>query len=358
MSNEVLVWIVSSLLLVPVSWAVPRKYSGFLIGLISLVSLGFISPLGATWLLVSSVATYWVSVQDQFKYRRILLLVIGVFVVAVFLTARELHWLSMAGIAYFTLRNLSVILDSWMLRNKPSSWRDMFAYQFFMPVIAVGPINRYENFSRSWRMRRFDALQVATGAERALAGLFVAVVLGTWMAGKAESLLSGMWGVNEGFLKIWSLSAFGWVQLYLVFSGLSALAIGVALMMGICLEENFKKPYAAKTLMDFWTRWHVSLSEWCRDYVYQPVAVASRSRFFGLVAAMGAIGLWHESSVYYLLWALWHVLGIVLNRYWIRMINDRIPSTLMASGRVFGPLWVFAWLSLAEPVIRSFILGL
>lgn len=352
MSNEMLLWVLSSLLLIPASWVVPRQYSGLAVGGITLACFSFISPISAVWLFISSALTYWVSSQSESQYQRPLLIMVGICVASVFLVAREFSWLSMAGVAYFTLRNLSVVLDAWMHRPKPSTWADMFTYQFFMPVLAVGPIHQYESFSRSWRMRRFDSLQIANGAERALTGLFVAVVLGTWLAGKAESVLMNHWGVNEGFLQVWSMSAFAWVQLYLVFSGFSAFAIGVALMMGIRLEENFKKPYLAKTLMDFWTRWHVSLSEWCRDYVYQPVATASRSRLLGLIAAMGAIGLWHESSVYYQLWALWQVLGIVLNRYWVQLLEHRYSHKIPVSiGTIVGPVWVFTWLSLTKPVV-------
>ena len=96
-------------------------------------------------------------------------------------------------------------------------------------------------------------------------------------------------------------SAADWVQIYFIFGGFGALALGLALMMGLVVEENFDRPWAARNLIEFWTGWHITLSLWCRDYVFQVVTAFSRSPLLGLTAAMTAIGLWHEVSVYYFL---------------------------------------------------------
>jgi alginate O-acetyltransferase complex protein AlgI len=100
-------------------------------------------------------------------------------------------------------------------------------------------------------------------------------------------------------------------------------------------------------------RWHMSLTGWCRDYVFRPVTALSRSALIGLFAAMLAVALWHEFSGYYVLWAAWQVLGVVLTRLAMGGIRfDRAPSAVAA---VFGPLIVLGWLSLARPVLTRLL---
>ena len=271
-------------------------------------------------------------------------------------------WVAPVGVSFFTFQAVSYLVMVGRAPALARSWPDVLLFLSFWPTLFAGPIWRAEHFfaqtDETDPARRVGRPRHAWLALYLITlGLLQKVVLASWLSAQ---VVDPVYKYPDQYASV-SLAAamLGYsLQIFLDFAGYTLVVTGLALLLGYRLPVNFRQPYLARNLSDFWTRWHVSLSEWCRDYVYQPVAVASRSRFFGLVAAMGAIGLWHESSVYYLLWALWHVLGIVLNRYWIRMINDRIPSTLMASGRVFGPLWVFAWLSLAEPVIRSFFLGL
>jgi alginate O-acetyltransferase complex protein AlgI len=137
-------------------------------------------------------------------------------------------------------------------------------------------------------------------------------------------------------------------MLFFNFAGMTAIALGLALMMGIRLEENFNRPWCAKDLLDFWSRWHMSLTNWCRDYVYRPVMALTRSALAGLVAAMLAIGLWHEISFYYVLWSFWQTLGVVLSRTIMPRIASPLPAPLR---RVLAPLAILAWLALARPVI-------
>lgn len=355
MTDETLLWVAFSLAAVFLSWVLPRAQAKYGVAAATAVGLVLMSPYGALCLTVSTAATCTVVNIEQTRYKKLALLAVGVFSLMVFLFIREQSWVSMAGIAYFTLRNLSVLFDSWMNRHRRISWADVFIYQFFMPVIAVGPIHRLELFSREWRMRRFNVDEFATGSERALLGLFAAVVLGSWLGGKLESALGALLENSEAFYPMWVMSVFDWVQLYFVFAGFSAFAIGTALMMGVRLEENFNRPFTATNLMDFWTRWHISLSMWCRDYVYQPVVALSRNRLLALLAAMAVIGLWHETSWYYFLWALWQAFGIVLNRYFIHFGNQSVPALPAWFKSALGPVWVLAWVSLAQPVIRTLI---
>lgn len=184
-----------------------------------------------------------------------------------------------------------------------------------------------------------------SGFERLLLGLiFFFVVSGTGMRevmANAANHLSAL----PSFLELWGLSALSWIDLFFAFSGTTHIALGIALMSGLALEENFNRPWKARNLLDFWTRWHMTLTRWVQDYVYQPVVGLTRKPVVGLFLAMLMIGLWHAFSLYYVLWAVWQSLGIVLSR----QFDENLPGGQAA--RLVGPLMVLAWLSAARPVL-------
>jgi alginate O-acetyltransferase complex protein AlgI len=103
-----------------------------------------------------------------------------------------------------------------------------------------------------------------------------------------------------------------WLNLYFQFSGYSDVAIGFSLIMGFRIIENFDNPFLSQNIREFWQRWHISLTSWCREYVYMPLAALTRKPFFALLAAMVLIGLWHGFSIRYVLWGVYHGLGIAV----------------------------------------------
>lgn len=117
-----------------------------------------------------------------------------------------------------------------------------------------------------------------------------------------------------------------WLDLYVAFSGASDLAIGYALAMGFRIQENFRFPFLARSIPDFWRRWHMSLTFWCRDYVYAPIAAATRRPVLGITLAMAVIGLWHEFSLRYLLWGLYHGAGILLTHRLAALARPWLPE--------------------------------
>jgi alginate O-acetyltransferase complex protein AlgI len=358
MAADALYLVIAAILAVPISWLLPARIAPDGVALWTLATLAFLSPLTAAWLALSAAGTIGIlSLSRHARFRGGIiilwaeLLLIGLFV------PREMPVINMVGAAYFTLRNLHVLLDGYLQRDTPADFRGMFRYQFFAPVLIAGPIHRYPNFTRNLSRRRFDGQDLAIGAERALVGLTIASLLGIHMMGKvlvSYSVATLLW---PPFLYGWGKSTLEWVQLYFIFGGLSSVAVGLSRMMGVVIEENFDHPYRAKSLLDFWTRWHISLSLWCRDYVFQTVTAATRQPIIGLLAAMAAIGIWHQTSVFYLLWALWQVIGIVLNRLliaWAGRHNLRLPRLVAV---VVAPIAILGWLSLARPTI-NYILGI
>lgn len=353
MTADTLYLLLAALLAVPLCWLLPTALRDDGVAVYTLVVLASLSLITAAWLLLSSALTVLAVARARQSARPgVIYALTGGLLLLGLLVPRELEQWQLVGVAYFTLRNLHVLLDSWMGKSgTPPNLREMMHYQFFLPVIVIGPIHRMPEFLRNLRMRRLDGATLAAGAERALLGFAMASILGSGVMGSGDVRgLSTAAGLHP-FLRDWIASALDWVQLYFVFAGLSGFAVGVSLMMGLRIEENFNRPYLSRSLQDFWTRWHISLSLWCRDYVFYPVMAATRSPVLGLLAAMLCIGLWHETSVYYLLWSLWQVIGIILNRVLIGAMASRglaLPGRVAA---VAVPVAILVWLSLAKPVI-------
>jgi alginate O-acetyltransferase complex protein AlgI len=129
---------------------------------------------------------------------------------------------------------------------------------------------------------------------------------------------------------------------YVQFAGYSDLAIGAGLLWGIRVIENFNYPFLATNMQDFWRRWHISLSSWCRDYVFQPIIAFSRNKWIALSAAMLVLALWHEISGRYILWGIFHGTLVLLTTRFretapglSKFINEH------SAGRWIGRLWVF-----------------
>jgi alginate O-acetyltransferase complex protein AlgI len=223
-------------------------------------------------------------------------------------------------------------------------------YQLFLPLVVVGPIHRIDHFEHQCQRRRWDAGDFLVGMERVLIGLFMAKVIGGWLIARTALDLDHILMDGSPFLRAWASSAMDWVLLYFVFAGLSGVALGTAAMIGLKLEENFNAPWNARSLLDFWQRWHMTLSRWALDYVFRPVMALTRRPALGVAAAMLAIGLWHELSAYYVLWAVWQALGIGLNRLLAPLaLWQALPARLRGA---VAPLLILGWLSLTRPLIE------
>ena len=213
------------------------------------------------------------------------------------------------GISYMAFRLVHLLVDAYAGRLPAHDRAGVLAYLLFLPALAAGPIHRFPAFLVDLRRRRFDPDLLGRGLERALHGYAKLVILRNLFI--LPILLPALGGGGT-FLDDTLAAAGRWADLYVCFSGASDLAIGVALAMGFRLQENFRFPFLAGSIPDFWRRWHMSLTLWCRDYVFAPVAAATRRPLLAVTVAMLVIGLWHECSLRYLLWGLYHAAGILL----------------------------------------------
>jgi D-alanyl-lipoteichoic acid acyltransferase DltB (MBOAT superfamily) len=235
----------------------------------------------------------------------------------------QAHWRGWSvvlpvGVSFYTFQSMSYVIDVYR-REMPASRNliQFLAYVSFFPQLVAGPIERGKNllpqFTRSLRITLED---VELGLWLILWGMFKKVVLADNLASLTELVYDHT--VISGPLVALGTIAFG-LQIYCDFSGYTDIARGVAKVLGFNLMLNFNLPYFARSLGEFWRRWHISLSTWLRDYLYFPLGgnrqgQARTYRNLGITFLIA--GLWHGAAATFVLWGAWHGLGLIANRFW------------------------------------------
>ena len=221
------------------------------------------------------------------------------------------------GISFYTFQSMSYTIDFYrsIIAREPSFVR-FAAFVTFFPQLVAGPIERAKNllpqFSKTPRVTLADA---SDGASLFLVGLFKKVVLANYLGAYVDRVY-GDFATQGGAALALATFAFGW-QIYFDFSGYTDMARGVARCMGFRLMLNFRNPYLAMSLADFWSRWHISLSTWFRDYVYIPLGGSrggSLRLWRNLLITFVVSGLWHGAAWTFLIWGMLHGLGLIANR--------------------------------------------
>jgi len=346
METDYLILIIASLIAVGFMRYTPRNAGPNLVAAWSLGVLIAVSWISAIWLISGMIANLiFMKIGDQSSKRGLVLCVAITFHSALLLYMRELPNLLLLGGAYFTLRHIHVIAEWWIDPNSMPTYKNYLRYQLFLPVLAAGPIHRCAPFLRQISRRRNDLGELLEGSERLLFGVFQYTFLGSWLMNKIVWGMEVFISVKPFFIGDLIFSALDWISLYFLFSGISSIAIGLSLMMGIRIEENFNSPWRARSLPDFWSRWHMSLTSFSRDYVFRPVSIKLSSNLLGAFFAMLFIGIWHGSSISWVLWGFWQGIGVLLTVYF------RGKGVFSCLPRWMG--WVFAalWLVATEPMV-------
>jgi alginate O-acetyltransferase complex protein AlgI len=249
------------------------------------------------------------------------------------------------GISFYTFEAISYVVD--VHRDEQPPERSLLRYAFFIsffPHLIAGPIVRYRMLQpQLLRRHPFDADRLREGLFLFSIGLVKKTVVADTFARKVDRYLSDP--SQLGFFTGWAaILSFGF-QIYFDFSAYSDMALGLARMFGIELPWNFNRPYSAVSPIDFWRRWHVTLSTWLRDYLYIPLGGNRRGearRDANLMATMGLGGLWHGASLNFAVWGLYQGLLLLathrLGR--LRLRPPRVLAILITFVAVmFG--WVF-----------------
>lgn len=252
------------------------------------------------------------------------------------------------GISFFTFQGLSYALD---VHREPDTGSRNFGklvlYISFFPQLIAGPIIKYHDVARQIDDRTVTPELTLTGLRRFIVGFAKKLLL----ANTAGRVADGVFALSAGALDMrlaWLGAVCYTLQIYFDFSGYSDMAIGMGRMFGFTFQENFNLPYTAKSIKEFWRRWHISLSSWFRDYLYIPLGGNRKGRARTMrnkLIVFFSTGLWHGASWTFVLWGLWHGLFSTLED------ANVVPKRLRQS--VFGNLYTMLVVVLGFTLFRA-----
>ena len=254
------------------------------------------------------------------------------------------------GISFYTFQSLSYVLDVYRGRMQPERHFGYYAlFVTFFPQLVAGPIERPENLLPQLRAERtWDARNLADGGWLLLSGYFKKVVIADGLAPYVDRVYGAPQSAT-GAAVILATVLFG-LQILCDFSGYTDIARGSARLLGIDLMENFQKPYGAKTIREFWRRWHISLTSWFTDYVYIPLGGSRKGlvrQVFNVFVVFLLSGLWHGADWTFVVWGgihgLYQVFGLLLERFGTGKPHNGGMVDFLRRIRTFC-LVSFAWL--------------
>ncbi|MFC0134571.1 membrane-bound O-acyltransferase family protein [Massilia eurypsychrophila] len=250
------------------------------------------------------------------------------------------------GISFFTFQGISYLVDLYRrdIAVQSSFWR--FAmYKSMFPQLIAGPIVRYSQIAADIDQRSIDNTRVWRGMQLFVLGLAQKVLIANTVAVYADRIF----GVDASLLTpgvAWLGVACYAIQILFDFSGYSNMAIGIGHMIGFTFPPNFQRPYSARSVTEFWRRWHMSLSSWFRDYVYIPLGGNRGSpwrTYFNLALVFVLCGLWHGAAWTFVIWGCWHGALLVVERLGLGRLLARLPGPLAQAYTLLCVLlgWVF-----------------
>ena len=215
-----------------------------------------------------------------------------------------LPWVGALGMGYYTAQVIGYILDVlWGTAPVQRNPLKLFLFVSFFPQLTVGPISRYQDFSKVYEPHAFSYENICFGTQRILWGLFKKLVI----ADRVGVIISSIWAESTAGLWPWIAVFLYPLQIYTDFSGCMDIVLGAARILGYDLIENFQSPFEARTFNDFWRRWHISMTSWFRDYVYFSLGgsrCAPWRHYLNIVIVFVCSGLWHGADWRYLAWGL------------------------------------------------------
>lgn len=319
----------------PIVWilclVIPKRFlkiKNLLLGLASLVFYAFGEPIYIFLMLGSIVFNYLAAVildHSSEKLKSIIctstvvinIAMLGVFkyspwIISMVNSATDLSlnvpsFVIPVGISFYTFQILSYVVD--VKRGKTPVQKNIFnllLYISFFPQLIAGPIVKYQDIAAQIQDRQVTATRSAWGVRRFVCGLGKKIII----SNTAAIIVDAAFGGGEiSSLFAWAGAICYCIQLYFDFSGYSDMAIGLAAIFGFDICENFRYPYSAVSIRDFWKRWHISLTTWFREYVYIPLGgnrCGKVRTVFNRVFVFFLTGLWHGANFTFIVWGMWH----------------------------------------------------
>ena len=321
---QVIAW---SIPLIIVSWVLPKKYVLLSQILITAIFILYQSPISLFLLTFISFGNFYILHKSKWsnsiKITLSLSLLILLISVAKILFSIDENWVMPLGLSYYAFRNIHYTLEYYKGKIQNENILFYLAYNFFLPVFIIGPIHRYQDFIKDWHRRRFNAEFFSMGFEHIVYGIAKIVILGNYLLTSRGKLFVDDLPEKYIWLKAYLETLRFALNAYFQFAGFSDVAIGISLLLGFRIIENFNYPFLATNMQAFWTRYHISLSTFCKDYIYTPITSFYRKPMLGMLFTMLIIGLWHEVSLRYLIWGVIQMLGIYLSSV-IQLKSDSI----------------------------------
>jgi D-alanyl-lipoteichoic acid acyltransferase DltB (MBOAT superfamily) len=295
--------------------------------------------------LVLILTGLWLQAQPDGRSRRLafaLSIAMTVLLIAVFLKFRpyaQKYFLAIPSLSYLGFRGIAWLTSAYGRKGVNAS--SGLLQMFFMPSLFMGPITRVENFQEVRRDYEGVLRRLAFAFPMLIAGKLV----NPFVIERPAVAILPWW-------RYWVGAVANSFELYLTFAGYSHLILGLGLLAGYRLPENFNYPYLSTSIGEFWRRWHMSLSFWIRDYVYIPLGGNRKGilrKCLNMLTAMGICGIWHGLELHYLFWGLFHGVLLagesVLAHYDLRPLG-RLPRAVYVPVKVLVvfALVTFAWL--------------
>ena len=252
------------------------------------------------------------------------------------------------GISFYTFQTMSYTIDVY--RGEVKAQKNLIAFGTYVslfPQLIAGPIVRYQTIAEQMQNRKIKTDDFAEGIKRFICGLGKKVLLANNVGLLFETITEN--GVDKvSMVGAWlGIAAYAF-QIYFDFSGYSDMAIGLGRMFGFTFPENFRYPFTAKSITDFWHRWHISMSTWFRDYVYIPLGGNKKGfkrQLINLTVVWFLTGLWHGASWNYVLWGMFFGAILILEKVFIIRKNISVPVVLGHVGTSF--ILAFSWVLFA-----------
>lgn len=247
------------------------------------------------------------------------------------------------GISFYTFQVITYLLDLYRGQVKVQrTWYKFALYVTVFPQLVAGPIVRYQDISDQIDNRTLKPDMIAAGINRFLVGLGKKVLLANPLGLLATQLMAPEKLATITVVEAWmGLIAFA-LQIYFDFSGYSDMAIGLGRMFGFDFKENFRHPYVARSITDFWRRWHISLSAFFRDYVYIPLGGNRKHQYRNMLVVWALTGFWHGASWNFILWGLYYFAFLSLEkRFWREKIET---APRVVSGLYMGLIVLCGWI--------------
>lgn len=233
----------------------------------------------------------------------------GNYMLEVLLHRNPVEWIVPLGVSFYTLQVISYLADVYRGRIEAQKNPAKFIlFVMFFPQIVQGPIPRYERLAgQLYEGHRFDERTVVGGFYRILWGFFLKLMI----ADRAARFVDWVYDLDYEYVGCYVLMAgiLYSIELYADFSACISISKGVANLFGIELADNFRHPYLAVSVQDFWHRWHISLSEWLKDYIYIPLGGSRKGKvrtYINLILTFLVSGIWHGAGLRFVVWGMMH----------------------------------------------------